>query len=931
MIVILLSFLQDISAAPAYPYPLQITQPDGSLVTIKMHGDEFFGYQTTIDGKTIYRKTDGYFYYATYGYNGLEVSDIKVGQSAGGIITKSYGGMDPQVAKYLRSQSPMLSMQTKSVESKNTLQSTRGLIIIVQYKDVNFKTSSPQATFNRLANEEGYSDNGATGSVRDYFRENSLGKYNPQYDVVGPVMLSNTRSYYGANKDNKAGGDIRPREMIVDACKGAKEQFGTNFSIYDSNNDNVVDMVFVVFAGHNEAQGAAPESIWPHAWELGSLSIYIDGKKINSYACSSELQLAQGTIISGIGTICHEFAHTLGLKDLYDTNGEEEGVTLSGVKNISLMHAGNYNNSERTPPYLNALERYMCGWLTPKTMPTLGSVALQPIQKNEAYLVKGAVDGDYFMFEARNGKGYDQYMNENGNLNVGMMIYHVDISKEHMINGMTAFDRWTYNKPNGDKSHPCFVTLPANSIVQDGSSPAAFYPGTANINSISNIIDWNGNNVGLIINDIKTDGDNVVFNVVNKENYTDFSGVVIDASGISVNNATIILTPYNKTRSVQPIYRTLYRANQTDQIVATTDLYGQFAFSNVEKGKYSISIASYGYEPYVGEVDVTANLTKTYTLNKVTQSLQKRITHADMNTGYYTLAKGYTAFQTFTPEHLSQKGAVGKIMNAVYFYTQSSGAKAEITILADDVTLFQWNVTTSSGLNVSAIPSQFIMPADKKIQISVQTNATTLNTDDGPAVDGFGNVISYNGKLEKFEQNICIGFWTDKEAGELETPILSIAAVQQRSLRINIYSQDANVDKWIIQTTANGHTRTVQTTGFAERVRIDSLEPNTKYIIEVIAVSADKQNKTSIEKQTLPLTAPYPAIVLPNDIVINMAFYPELTNLPQMPKSVVWRLNNSVIDINTYKLKVQGESTLTAEITWLNNKKEMIVKKFKTT
>lgn len=40
-------------AVPADPTPVKVTQPDGTTLTISLHGDEFFHFTTTADGYTV--------------------------------------------------------------------------------------------------------------------------------------------------------------------------------------------------------------------------------------------------------------------------------------------------------------------------------------------------------------------------------------------------------------------------------------------------------------------------------------------------------------------------------------------------------------------------------------------------------------------------------------------------------------------------------------------------------------------------------------------------------------------------------------------------------------------------------------------------------------------------------------------------------------
>ena len=51
-------------AIPADPTPIQVTQPDGTTVTVALHGDEFFHFTTTLDGYTVVKNAQGFYTYA---------------------------------------------------------------------------------------------------------------------------------------------------------------------------------------------------------------------------------------------------------------------------------------------------------------------------------------------------------------------------------------------------------------------------------------------------------------------------------------------------------------------------------------------------------------------------------------------------------------------------------------------------------------------------------------------------------------------------------------------------------------------------------------------------------------------------------------------------------------------------------------------------
>ena len=104
----------------------------------------------------------------------------------------------------------------------------RGLLLLVNFSDVQFASSNTQQAFDSLANSPSYTYNGATGSCKQYFTDQSNGKYIPHFDVVGPVNLPHSMAYYGANKED--GNDQYVVDFVIDACQGA-DRLGVDFEI----------------------------------------------------------------------------------------------------------------------------------------------------------------------------------------------------------------------------------------------------------------------------------------------------------------------------------------------------------------------------------------------------------------------------------------------------------------------------------------------------------------------------------------------------------------------------------------------------------------------------------------------------------------------------------------------------------------------------
>ena len=271
----------------------------------------------------------------------------------------------------------------------------RILVIMANFTD--YELVSSAADVDSMFNAVNWTKDGATGSVRQYFYDQSMGQYNPQFDIVGPVTLSNGYAYYGGgcNSTTRAG------YMVTEACALVDEQ--VDFTEYDSNNDGKVDLVYVFFAGFGENDPPQRDSLipvtcelpWPHYWNVvsagyGSNPREFDGKKIYDYEISNELDGYYSTkakkVISGIGVVCHEFGHALGLPDTYSTGSGAHDEKLLGSWDI--MCYGPYNNDMHTPPSYTAYERFYMGWLTPELITKGDTLTLENIaETNKAYLI----------------------------------------------------------------------------------------------------------------------------------------------------------------------------------------------------------------------------------------------------------------------------------------------------------------------------------------------------------------------------------------------------------------------------------------------------------------------------------------------------------------------------------------------------------------
>ncbi len=431
---------------------VNLTQPDGSVILVKVVGDEHAHYLISTDGALI-TEEEGTYYFGKIKENGQIVSTgimaanptMRNAQQKAAITL-----MTPETVEHwnmARHNGPKRVVEQSGMGRFTSnfprTGDIRGLVVLVSYKDVDFNLDDPQAYFHGLLNSDGFSEYGASGCAAEYFRFNSNGMFRPVFDVIGPVKLPSIRSYYGGNSSQ--GTDRNPWDMVVHAVKQLDDT--VDFSIYDMDGDGCLDNVFIIYAGQGEAQSGLAEAVWPHSSKLENLrkSFYVDGVKVDSYGCTNEWI---GDKPDGVGTFIHEFSHVMGLPDLYSTDYSNQATPGPW----SVLDYGPYNNDGRTPPNYSSFERLAMGWLDPLLIDgpisvTLGNLA----DSGDACIIQSPTPTEYYLFENRQQTGWDTYLP-----NSGMLIWHVDFDQ-------AVFDK---NATNNDKSHMHVELKKANNVTE---------------------------------------------------------------------------------------------------------------------------------------------------------------------------------------------------------------------------------------------------------------------------------------------------------------------------------------------------------------------------------------------------------------------------------------------------------------------------------
>lgn len=554
-------------AVPAYPNKISVITDNNKEVFIYLQGDEYQKFAFSEDGYTILSNSDGWWY-AEQDENGIlrkstfkltayedEYTELKE------FKTKTPKGIIPNRTS--------INQPKTSLNKVHNLQpltgERRALVILMQYKDLAFKKSKEE--FFALFNEQNYHKNGATGSVRDYYRFASQGQMDYISDIYGPYTSELPMKFYGAN--DSYGNDSNPLKLCIEAIKNLPKDL--NFSLYDNNDDGLIDNVHIIFAGYGEESGASSDAIWAHEYPH---IITIDNEtnfSFASYSCSPELSENQGNNITNIGVICHELGHALGAKDYYDTN-YNIGGEYAGTGKWDIMANGSWNNNGRTPPNFNPYIRSLIfGWntqmvLEPNKHISMPQMEIDNYEHSIIYRIDTDHSGDYFLLENRQKHDFDSALPGSG-----LIIYHVhpDIERLKLTNSINS------THPQG--LYPICASYSEPNLKKYGNINSAEcpFPGSKNITSFSPTtspaaIAWNGSEAKIAISHIT-------------QNTNDGSVSFITNSGI-FNDFDTIDSPTEK----ELIYKESFESEISDRMTINS-ITGNDMWCTYKKGNFTLN------------------------------------------------------------------------------------------------------------------------------------------------------------------------------------------------------------------------------------------------------------------------------------------------------------------------------------------------------
>ena len=287
---------------------------------------------------------------------------------------------------------------------------------------------------------------GETGvSLKTYYHEVSYGQMNVQPGPAGGVLPRGDRwiratrpmAYYGEGRISEA----QCRELTRETCAAVDSI--VDFSQYDRDKDGIVDHVFIIHAGDDEASTLKPLDIWSIL--VRGVNIVLDGVRIESASIVAE---EPSFAKPHLGIYFHEFFHDFGAPDVYGapfTDPKDHKWGLMGgfgpYQGDLVDGIGNGLNPSHIIGYLKwdfdaRPENGRHGWIKPiEIKETAIQLSVPSFELPPAYSVLFKVDipgkvdkagnsTEFFLIENRNrdsGAMFDTHLPESG-----ILIWHID-------------------------------------------------------------------------------------------------------------------------------------------------------------------------------------------------------------------------------------------------------------------------------------------------------------------------------------------------------------------------------------------------------------------------------------------------------------------------------------------------------------------------
>lgn len=476
-------------AIPALPVWRTVIQPDGSRLELKLVGDERLHYFVTRDNVPVLEYGKAYYYADGIGFGMVRSNTLAhdVSERTGSEATMAELASTRRIENLrpftrIRQFAPLYS-SASSYTSDRTLVGGRhkSLVILVDFPDCKFRSGHDRAFYEDMVNKAGYTNEyGAIGSIHDYFTDQSNGKLDLTFDVVGPVTTDYNASHYGGSSSANPD-DEDTYEFAYEVIQKAHDYNPhLNWADYDWNGDGEVENLYIIYAGYGQATGGDATTIWPAASKFEYYNkqygetyvLNFNGVKINTFAYGNEEYGGSSAYGAdepmGIGTMTHEFSHCLGFPDFYDT----DYAGNYGMNTWSILASGSYagpRNRGWVPVGYTAYEKWAVGWIDYKTFKDRND-SINGLKSTynggDAYIIENdkmpLASGDkaeYFILENRTKNRWDAYLPAQG-LEVLHVNYVKSIWDYNLVNSA--------NNANGNRLQNMTIVPADNSTKTSG-------------------------------------------------------------------------------------------------------------------------------------------------------------------------------------------------------------------------------------------------------------------------------------------------------------------------------------------------------------------------------------------------------------------------------------------------------------------------------
>lgn len=434
-------------AVQASPQPFEEKQPDGSTITLRIHGDEHFHWLEDLDGYTVVQSAQKEFVYGERDATGHVVpTDLRVGRAnpaSAGLTRRILPSREIRAQSHLHANDGAEGSESGPLLMDPVTGVKRNLVVLMRFSDHATRTLPTPANYDTLFNTVGGDPTYApTGSVRDYYTEASYGQMTLLSTVVAWVDLPQTEAYY-ANGVSGLGGS-RVQEALLYALNALDPS--VNFNDFDTDSDGVMDAIAFVHSGYGaefggtDADGAPSTArIWSHKFAIIPGWTSAEGVTVGNYHINPGLWSTSGSAIGRIGVICHETGHFFGLPDLYDTDsGPGDGIGSWGL----MANSWGFNGTQLNPPQFCSWSKIQLGWVTPIDLDTPGNYALPTYHGTPTVLKISAnfPDGEYLLLENRQPIGFESAMPQGG-----LAIFHIDENAGYNTQGFPGQTGWPEN------------------------------------------------------------------------------------------------------------------------------------------------------------------------------------------------------------------------------------------------------------------------------------------------------------------------------------------------------------------------------------------------------------------------------------------------------------------------------------------------------